>query len=129
MLRKTAFSVPILLVLFTSGVCQARLYDAPWPMFQRDVHHTGDVRHPGLRGKVTELPIVGLEDEIYIGSMDKNLYAVGSDGNIKWRFNAEEGIEGCPALGLDGTVYVGTVGGKLFAIDHNGEAKWSFNAG
>ncbi len=117
------------LVLLFSNVCQAKLEDAPWPMYQHDIHHTGGVRHPGLLGGVTEPPREGATDIIYIGSLDGNLYAVDSDGQTKWHFQAGGGIHTSLALGMDGTIYAGAEDNKLYAISPEGKLRWTFDTG
>ena len=70
---------------------------------------------------------------IYVGSWDKNLYAIDPDnGQMKWDVPATLGdrIFASPSIGCDGTIYVGCDDGKLYAIHpDNGQIKWSFSTG
>jgi outer membrane protein assembly factor BamB len=74
-------------------------------------------------------PAIGKDGTIYIGSREKNLYAMNSDGTIKWEFAAEGPIMSSPAIGEDGTIYVGSIDKKLYAINPDGSKKWEFITG
>ena len=89
-----------------TGICHARLAEAPWPMFQHDIHHTSNVLHPGLLSGVSNTPTEETTDIIYLGSLDGYLYAVDSNGNLTWRLKVGGEIEHSPALGMDGTLLV-----------------------
>ncbi|MEO0150874.1 MAG: PQQ-binding-like beta-propeller repeat protein [candidate division WOR-3 bacterium] len=52
----------------------------------------------------------------YIGSGSK-LYAINSDGTLKWTFTTGSTVKSSPAIGPDGTVYVGSLDGLLYAIN------------
>jgi outer membrane protein assembly factor BamB len=68
-----------------------------------------------------EVPVV------YIGSDDKNLYALDlAGGNEKWHYTAGAPI-GAPASVADGFVYVGDVDGMFYCIDAaTGKERWKF---
>jgi outer membrane protein assembly factor BamB len=58
---------------------------------------------------------------VYVGSRDKNLYAINPDGSPKWSFYAGgfNGVQSSATIGSDGTLYVGNSdsrAGKLFAF-------------
>jgi outer membrane protein assembly factor BamB len=58
------------------------------------------------------------------------LYALGSDGKLKWKF--APGVTHCaatPAVGPDGTVYVGCYDDALYALGPDGQKRWDFRAG
>lgn len=67
---------------------------------------------------------------IYIGSHDKNLYALdGATGNQKWVFSTTGQIWSSP-IAANGLVFVGSLDKKLYAIDAvSGKIKWSFLTG
>jgi len=44
---------------------------------------------------------------VYVGLFDTYLYAVKSDGKLKWKFQMGDSIPSSPAIGTDGTGYVG----------------------
>jgi hypothetical protein len=63
-----------------------------------------------------------LDGTVYIGSGDKQLHALNSDGTVKWTqpTGAAIGLS-APALDQDGTVYVGSSDGSLYAfVDNSG---------
>ena len=54
-------------------------------------------------------------DTVYVGSYDKNLYAIDyQTGRQLWQFRAESGVSS-PAID-DGIVYVGTEDGTFYAL-------------
>ena len=55
---------------------------------------------------------------VYVGSEDKNLYAVhAADGTEAWKFATGDIVESSPALSHDGsTVYVGSDDHNLYAV-------------
>ena len=68
-------------------------------------------------------PAIAEDGTVYIGSSDKNLYAIDpKDGSEKWRFamNGVDDMDSSPAMGGDGTIYVASRDGNLYAI--NGES-------
>ncbi len=55
-------------------------------------------------------------DMLYIGSWDKNLYAIDvNTGEMKWKFTAEGPI-GASAAVKDGIIYVGSYDGNIYAL-------------
>jgi outer membrane protein assembly factor BamB len=53
---------------------------------------------------------------VYVGSNDKNIYAITSAGSLKWKFPTNSDVRSSPVLGADGTVYVGSDDGNIYAI-------------
>ncbi|WCN36802.1 PQQ-binding-like beta-propeller repeat protein [Aneurinibacillus uraniidurans] len=76
-------------------------------------------------------PVVGREDTIYFGTAYGFLYAVQSDGSIKWKLNLGKSLE-TPVIAEDGTIYIATIGDfesknhNLYAVSSEGIVKWSF---
>lgn len=65
--------------------------------------------------KFTASPII-VDDELYIGSWNKNLYALDRNtGEVKWKF-ATEGPIGASVAVCDGIIYVGSYDGYLYAL-------------
>ena len=73
-------------------------------------------------------PNVGPDGTIYIGSWDTYVYAVNSDGSLKWKYQTDGAIAplASPTLSLDGkTIYVGSgdpnkdEGGTLYALNYS----------
>lgn len=66
----------------------------------------------------------------YIGSEDKNLYAINlEDGSLKWKFPTKGAIHSSPAYYKD-VVYFGSFDGHYYAVDAaTGKEKWKFKTG
>ncbi len=56
--------------------------------------------------------------------MGKNIYAVNSDGTLKWNYENTWNYYSSPATGADGTIYIATEG-RIFALNPDGTLKWS----
>jgi outer membrane protein assembly factor BamB len=87
-------------------------------------YKTGDVVHAG--------PAVA-NGTVYIGSWDRNLYALdAATGALKWRFETGDDREVYNQIGIassaavmDGTVFVGCRDGQFYAVDAaTGTLKW-----
>ena len=77
-------------------------------------------------GSVLSSPAIGSDGTVYVGSLDKKLYALsGKTGDKLWEFETGDRVLSSPAIGSDGTVYVGSNDNKLYAIktDSKGPAK------
>ncbi|MFH1439471.1 MAG: PQQ-binding-like beta-propeller repeat protein [Candidatus Woesearchaeota archaeon] len=81
---------------------------------------------------------------IYIGSarsndpnFDAGLYAITSEGKLKWIYKEPTGVTTPPAIGPDGTIYIGAGiisidkskedAGKVVAVTPQGKLKWRFD--
>jgi outer membrane protein assembly factor BamB len=130
-----------------------------WAMFQHDPSHTSRsslhaASNPGTRkwefftnkGLPETSPAVASDETIYLGAddylqnMGGELFAVNSDGTLKWKFATPGGVRFSPAIGTDGTIYFGAneCGQKsswlsfgshscLYALSPEGKLKWQFN--
>ncbi len=68
-------------------------------------------------------------DRIYVGSMDHNVYCLGTDARLKWKFTAEGAIPSQPAL-AEGILYFGSFDSKVYAVDATtGQKQWEFKTG
>jgi outer membrane protein assembly factor BamB len=74
-------------------------------------------------------PAIGPDGTIYVGSQDDYLYAVNSDGTLKWRLQTGGVVRSSPAIGADGTIYVGSYDNRLYAINPDGTLKWYYMTG
>ncbi len=111
---------------------------ATWKMFHHDLSHTGrsQADTSAVQGKqkwtfqtedtVRSSPAVDADGIIYVGSDDKNLYAINPDGSLKWKLATGDIVYSSPAVGDDGTICVGSFDKNLYAINPNGTVKWKF---
>lgn len=80
-------------------------------------------------GKVFSSPVV-LNGTVYIGSEDKNLYAIDiHTGKARWKFATGGAVHSSPAVSAN-TVYFGSMDGYYYAIDAvTGKLIWKFTTG
>jgi outer membrane protein assembly factor BamB len=75
-------------------------------------------------------PAIGADGTIYVGSVDDYLYAINSDGSLKWKFEIGPASYSSPAIDSDGTIYVSSevpnFHPSLCAINSDGSLKWKF---
>ena len=130
------------IALMPANTAQAQPADSPWPMFRQNPQHTGRSPygcpafgvavykwHRTTGDYVQSSPAIGADGTIYVGSYDKNLYAINPDGSQKWFFTTGGEVVSSPAIGADGTIYIGSYDHQLYAINPDGTEKWSFRTG
>ncbi len=138
----------VLLLLFFALLVSIAYADHPWPMFQGNLMHTGlspyDTSQVNGAIKWTfeagdgieSSPTISEEGTIFFGSHDGHLYALNSDGTLKWKFKPAEpvysdkwkhysAILSSPALAKDGTAYIIAPDDFLYAVK-DGKEKWKF---
>ena len=116
--------------------------DSAWPMKCHDLHHTSQspystAGNPDFEEKwrfqasgwVDGSPVIGNDGVLYFGGIDRNIYAVYSNGTEKWSYHTGGWVWSAPAIAEDGTVYVGSWDFYLYAMNPDGSLKWRFNAG
>jgi outer membrane protein assembly factor BamB len=79
--------------------------------------------------RVMASPTVGPDGTIYVGTAAGQLFAVTSDGKVRWTVMTGPTVKSAAALGADGTVYHPTSDGKMYAVSPQGQVKWSFDFG
>lgn len=127
----------------------AQLADSPWPVLGGNAQHTGlSSQETGKEkkellwsyktsGAVESSPIIGADGTVYLGSHDGNLYALSSDGSLKWKFKVADpvyderwkvskAIMATPAIAKDGTIYINGASSYLHAVNPDGQEKWRF---
>lgn len=88
------------------------------------------------KGDIISSPAISTADVIYVGTtfstdrygfiyFDNKLYAINSNGTLKWSYTAAGEIWSSPTIGSGGTVYFVANDGKLYALDANGALNWS----
>ena len=107
---------------------------SPWPVFGHDAQHSGSSPYLGpiepvsfkwslAVPKSVSSSVMAPDGTLYMGTAN-GLYAINSDGTLKWTFVGELAqINSTPAIGDDGTIYVG-IGGFLYAVAPDGTEKW-----
>jgi len=110
-------------------------------MFRGNLAHTGVYESDGPRqlkglkwafktgGWILSSPAIAA-GTVYIGSDDKNLYAVdAATGKEKWKFATGGMVRSSPAV-VEGTVYFGSYDGIFYALDAaTGKQRWKFETG
>ncbi len=83
----------------------------------------------GNAGDVDSSPAIGADGTLYFLAEGARLYAVSSNGNLKWFLpvGGHEEPDSSPAIGPDGTIYVGSASNYLYAVYPDGSLKWVFN--
>jgi outer membrane protein assembly factor BamB len=71
-------------------------------------------------------PALSPDGTLYFGSGDHHLYAVSTNGYLKWSFETGLQIKSSPAIAEDGTIYIGSRDRKFYAVTPAGKMKWSF---
>ena len=71
-------------------------------------------------------PAIGLDRTIYIGSDDMNLYSLGLDGVLNWKYQTGGIISSSPSIGPDGGIYIASCDGYLYALNSDGTLKWGY---
>ena len=79
--------------------------------------------------RVMASPTVGADGTVYVVTAGGQLFAVGSDGKVKWNTQVGPAIKSATALGADGTIYSPSSDGKLYAVSPQGQVKWTFDFG
>jgi len=86
--------------------------------------HRSNYPH-GTVSEIYSIPKEGPDGTIYLGSHDKNIYAISPDGKKKWEFRTKEWVNSTAAFSPDGTtVYMGGMDGIFRALDTSGNLKW-----
>jgi outer membrane protein assembly factor BamB len=105
-----------------------------WPMWRHDPAHSSTAPEgPSnltlawkftTNGAVISSPSAA-DGIIYVGSQDKNIYALGAwSGNLIWNFTTEGAIESSPAV-ANGKVYTGGDDGYVYCLDaYTGAFLW-----
>jgi outer membrane protein assembly factor BamB len=63
---------------------------------------------------------------IYFGSTDNKIYALNTDGSVKWSYTTGGQVLTKPCVAPDGTIYVGSLDSTLYALNPNGTLKWTY---
>ncbi|MTK64806.1 MAG: PQQ-binding-like beta-propeller repeat protein [Methanobacterium sp.] len=128
------------MIILSGSVSAAGLATSPQPKFHHDHNNTGQSEYKGPQtnntkwifttGKgIASSPTIGTDGTIYVGSEDKNLYALYPNGTVKWSFNSGSPIVVSPTIDDNGIIYFGTTTNNMFyAIYPNGTQKWNYTS-
>ena len=118
--------------------------DSPWPMYSHDVRHTGLSPYSTADNPLTEKWRFPLSTDCFYAGfiLDANgviyggstyIYAIYSNGTMKWAYPTYGIIESTPAIDENGVIYIGTIWANtnyLHAIySNNGTLKWAYPVG
>ena len=106
-------------------------------VFQQNVRHTGMTKFAGngnsspkwsiwAGGQIWSSPVVGNDDIVYLGSREKLMVAIDSDGKKKWSVATKSEVLGSPAIDKNGTVYFGDLSRNIYAVNKDGQIGWTF---
>jgi eukaryotic-like serine/threonine-protein kinase len=132
----------ILLISFSFLLTNCAKHTPPdIAVFHSDQLHSGIYKAPDLKnlgklswkfktgGRIFSSPVV-LNDVVYIGSGDSNLYAVGATtGTLLWKFRTGGEVSSSPSVNNQ-TVYFTSYDGYFYALDtKTGNERWKFKTG
>jgi len=72
-------------------------------------------------------PAVGPDSTVYVGA-GRHLYAVGADGDLRWRDTLTAQASSCPAVADDSTLYL-TTGSFLYCVSADSGWRWRRSLG
>lgn len=115
-----------------------QLASDPWPMFRHDLRHSAlsPYHDPAPSGTAwtrsvgggLSSPTIGRDGTIYIGGSG-SLYALNSNGTVKWTRNINSSTRSTPAIASDGTIYIGSHDDYLYSISSAGVQNWRYLTG
>lgn len=73
-------------------------------------------------------PAIARDGTIYIGSNDAHLYALDSNGSLKWKFKTKSNVQSSPIIREDESILFGSRDRNFYALSKDGELLWKFNA-
>lgn len=113
---------------------------SPWPKFRGNIEQDGRVDvSPFDNGSapwvfqtgkgIFSTPVIDGDGVVFVGSADRNFYAIGPDGRERWRVRTGEVIDSSALLDDQGRVYFGSGDGFLYALNRrDGSIAWRFQA-
>ncbi|HLI08514.1 MAG TPA: PQQ-binding-like beta-propeller repeat protein [Ktedonobacteraceae bacterium] len=66
--------------------------------------------------------------EVLIGSEDRNIHVVDTNGHLLWRYYLPHRVLAVDATENDGNIFVGCADGKLYVFSKDGDLLWTYQA-
>ncbi len=79
--------------------------------------------------QITAAPVLADDGTILIGCSNDSIYALNSDGTVKWADSVGGEVWATGALGADGTAYFQTADSMVMALRSDGTTAWTFPSG
>jgi outer membrane protein assembly factor BamB len=76
--------------------------------------------------QITSAPVIADDGTILIGCSNEFVYALNSDGTVKWADSVGSQVGATGALGADGTSYFQTADSMVIALRPDGSKLWEF---
>ena len=111
----------------------------PWPSMRGGFGNLGRARvSPEPRGwpvrsfptggPVFSTPVIGADEQIYVGSADRCFYRLDpASGQVVWRVETDELIDSAACIGPDGSVWVPGGDGRIYGFDAEGKEVWRYD--
>lgn len=111
----------------------------PWPSMRGGFANLGRARvSPEPRGwpirsfqtggPVFSTPVIGADEQIYVGSADRGFYRLDPQrGQMVWRVATGEVIDSAACIGPDGSVWVPGGDGRIYGFDVDGKEVWRYD--
>lgn len=136
-MTKTMAITAVLCSLLVVEKAQSQLADTPWPMFHRDLQHTGRSPYAGpdtvttawvfesnSTGEIKSVPAIGSDGTIYLLTARKFL-AINPNGTVKWEYESFIFGDGAsPAIGKGGNIFIPMTNKGLVAFRPDGTIIW-----
>src|ERR1700679_42388 len=84
---------------------------------------------PSIFNTSLSTPAIADDGTIYLGSRNREFYAVTPEGKLKWVFPTGGWVDSSPAIAADGTFYFGSHDKTFYALNPHGSEKWEFRVG
>lgn len=141
-MTKTMAITAVLCSLLVVEKAQSQLADTPWPMFHRDLQHTGRSPYAGpdtvttawvfesnSTGEIKSVPAIGSDGTIYLLTARKFL-AINPNGTVKWEYESFIFGDGAsPAIGKGGNIFIPITNKGLVAFRPDGTIIWQRSLG
>ncbi|VVB60635.1 Outer membrane protein assembly factor BamB [uncultured archaeon] len=94
-------------------------------LYAVDTKTHAELWHFRTGDEIVSDPII-VDKRIYFGSMDSYFYCLGLNGNLIWKFKANDAILMGQAASDERGIYFGSADETLYAVDFDGNLRWGF---